>query len=159
MCFFTNLSYTFYHKIAKNTVFYEPLLKPFKLIIMKKYGFFLLLFAMAAFLISGTLISNSSQSPGLPEDINKIVEKSCYGCHNTDSQNEDAKEELDFNTLNDLRKVKKITTLREIAEVLEKGEMPPKKMLEKYPDRKPTEEEIAAMIKWAKKESEALIGN
>jgi hypothetical protein len=127
---------------------------------MKKYGFFLLLFAMAAFLISSTLISNYSHSPeGLPDDINKIVEKSCYGCHNTDSKNEDAKEELDFNTLSDLKKVKKITTLRDIAEVLEEGEMPPEKFLEKYPDRKPTEKAKATLIKWAKKESEALIGN
>lgn len=127
---------------------------------MKKYGFFMLLFALAAFLISGTLISKSNQSPeGLPENINKIVEKSCYGCHNTDSKNEDAKEELNFDTLHELKKVKKITTLREIAEVLEEGEMPPKKMLEKYPDRKPTDEEIATMIKWAKEESEKLIGN
>jgi len=127
---------------------------------MKKYGFFLLFFAMAAFLISATLISNSSRSPeGLPDDISKIVENSCYGCHNTDSKNEDAKEELDFNTLNDLKKVKKITTLRDIAEVLEENEMPPKKFLEKYPDKKPTEKEKATLIKWAKKESEALIGN
>jgi len=127
---------------------------------MKKYGFFLLIFAMAAFLISGTLISNSSLSPeGLPDDISKIVENSCYGCHNTDSKNDDAKEDLDFNTLKDLKKVKKITTLRDIAEVLEENEMPPEKFLEKYPDKKPTEKEKAALIKWAKKESEALIGN
>ena len=127
---------------------------------MKKYGFFLMLLAMAAFLISGTLITTSSQSPeGLPEDISKIVEKSCYGCHNTDSQNEDAKEELNFDTLKDLKKVKKITTLRDIAEVLEEGEMPPEKFLEKYPDRKPTKKEKASLINWAKKESEALIGN
>lgn len=127
---------------------------------MKKYSFFLLIFAMAAFIINGAFISNPSKSSkDLPNDINKIVEKSCYGCHNTDSKNEDGKEELDFDKLNDLRKVKKITTLREIAEVVEKGEMPPKKMLEKYPDKKLTNQEKAALISWAKKESEALIGN
>lgn len=127
---------------------------------MKKYGFFILLFALAAFLISATLIVKSNQSvEGLPDDINEIVEKSCYGCHNSDSKNEDAREDLSFDTMHELKKVKKITTLRDIAEVLEEGEMPPKKMLEKYPDRKPTDEEIATMIKWAKTESEKLIGN
>jgi hypothetical protein len=127
---------------------------------MKKNGFFMMLFALAAFLISATLITKSNQSvEGLPDDINKIVEKSCYGCHNSDSKNEDAREDLSFDTMHELKKVKKITTLREIAEVLEEGEMPPKKMLEKYPDRKPTDEEKAAMIKWAKEESEKLIGN
>lgn len=127
---------------------------------MKKYGFFVLLIATAAFLISATLISKSSQSPeGLPENISKIVEKSCFGCHNTDSRNEDAREDLDFKKLDGLKKVKKITTLRDIAEVLEEGEMPPKKFLEKYPERKLTNEEKTTLIQWAKKESEALIGN
>lgn len=132
----------------------------YKIIVMKKYGFFVVLIALAAFLFSGTLITKSNQElDGLPDDINKIVEKSCYGCHNSDSKNEDARDKLSFDTFHELRKVKKITTLREIAEVLEEGEMPPKKMLEKYPDRKPTEAETTAMIKWAKEESEKLIGN
>ncbi len=116
--------------------------------------------AVAAFLVSATLLSKSSQSPeSIPDDINKIIEKSCFGCHNTDSQNEDAREDLDFKKLDGLKKVKKITTMREIAEVVEENEMPPKKFLEKYPDKKLTEEEKAKLVTWAKKASEALIGN
>lgn len=127
---------------------------------MKKYGFFILTFVAFSFFISATLISESSKVPEtFPEDIRKIVEKSCFGCHNTDSQNEDAHEDLDFNKLNDLRKVKKITTLREIAEVVEEGEMPPAKFLKKYPDKKLTDEEKVKLVEWAKKESKALIGN
>jgi len=127
---------------------------------MKKYVFFLMIFAVAAVLISATLISKSSQSPEiLPDDIKKIAEKSCLQCHGADSQNEDALDELDFTKLHELKKVKKITTLREIAEVIEEDEMPPSKFLERHPDRKLTEKERTALMKWAKKESEALIGN
>jgi mono/diheme cytochrome c family protein len=127
---------------------------------MKKYGFFILLVALAAFLISATLISKTSQSPEiLPDDIKKIAEKSCLECHGADSQNEDALEHLDFTKLDKLKKVKKITTLREIVEVIEEDEMPPSKFLKRHPDRKLTEKERTTLMEWAKKESEALIGN
>jgi hypothetical protein len=55
--------------------------------------------------------------------------------------------------------VKKITTLKEIAEVLEKGEMPPKKFLEKNPDKKLTEEQVKILTDWSKKEMDALLKN
>jgi hypothetical protein len=127
---------------------------------MKKYGFFILAIAAAVFFISATIISSSPESPEtFPEDIGKIIDKSCFGCHNTDSQNEDAREELDFNELDELKKVKKITTFRDIAEVVEKGEMPPEKFLERYPDKQLSDEEKAKLAEWAKKEAQKLIGN
>ncbi|MFW6310316.1 MAG: heme-binding domain-containing protein, partial [Prolixibacteraceae bacterium] len=95
----------------------------------------------------------------MPAKVKAVVEKSCYGCHNTDSKNEDAREELDFKTLGDLKAFKKIGTLRDIAEVLEEGEMPPKKFLEKYPERTPTEEEQKLLADWVKKEAQQLIDN
>lgn len=127
---------------------------------MKNVGFFLILFSAAAFFISASFISNTSpDEPEMPKDVKKVIEKSCFGCHNSDSKNEDAKEELDFKKLDGLKKVKKITTLREIAEVIEEGEMPPSKFLEKYPERKLSEKEKATLVEWAKKKSEALIDN
>ncbi len=93
----------------------------------------------------------------MPENIKAIVDKSCFGCHNTDSKNEDAKEDLDFKTFDSLSKVKKIGTLKHIAEVLEKGEMPPKKFLERFPDRKLSDEEAKLLTDWVKKEATALI--
>ncbi|MGM0622074.1 MAG: heme-binding domain-containing protein [Bacteroidota bacterium] len=127
---------------------------------MKNSGFFLILFSTAAFFISTSLISNvTPDEPEMPKDVKKVIEKSCFGCHNSDSKNEDAKEELDFKTLNDLSKVRKITKLRDIAEVIEEGEMPPKKFLENYPDRKLTEEDAELLTKWAKSEAAALIGD
>lgn len=94
----------------------------------------------------------------LPEKVKSITDHSCFQCHNADSKNEDAKEALDFKTIDELGKVKKITTLKEIAEVLEKGEMPPKKFLEKNPDKKLTEEQTKILTDWTKKEIDSLLG-
>ncbi len=115
---------------------------------------------------SGIAIVNYSFKPGpgasemqMPENIKTIIDQSCFQCHNIDSQNDKAKKALDFKSFDDLGKVRKITKLRDIAETVEKGEMPPKKFLENNPDKKLTEEQVKILADWAKKEASALIGN
>lgn len=116
--------------------------------------------------IFGAFILNTAykNAPGvsekeLPEQVKSIIDQSCFQCHNADSQNEDAREALDFRTIDALGKVKKITTLKEIAEVVEKGEMPPKKFLEKFPEKKLTEAQAKILTDWSKKEIDALLKN
>ena len=93
----------------------------------------------------------------MPENVKAIVEKSCFGCHNTDSRNEDAKEDLDFKTFDKLSKIKKIGKLKHIIETVEEAKMPPKKFLEKYPDKKLTADEAKILTEWAKNEAASLI--
>ena len=93
----------------------------------------------------------------IPENVKAIIKKSCFGCHNTDSKNNDAKEELDFKKLNDLSLMKKISAYKHIGETVEDNDMPPKRFLEKFPDKKLTAEQKAVIIAWAKKEAEALV--
>jgi mono/diheme cytochrome c family protein len=119
-----------------------------------------------ATVIFGAFILNTAykNSPAtsekeLPEQVKSIIDQSCFQCHNADSQNEDARETLDFKSFDTLSKVKKITALKEIAEVVEKGEMPPKKFLERYPDKKLTEEQVKILADWSKKEIDALLKN
>lgn len=95
----------------------------------------------------------------MPENVKSIIDQSCFQCHNADSQNEKAHKALDFKSLEELSKVKKITTLKEIGEMVEKGEMPPKKFLEKYPDKKLNDEQAKILIDWAKREIDAQLGN
>ena len=45
----------------------------------------------------------------------------------------------------------------EIIEVVEEEKMPPKKMVEKKPEIKPTEKEYASLMKWAEKEADKLL--
>ncbi len=93
----------------------------------------------------------------MPENVNTIVEHSCFGCHNTDSKNDNAKEKLDFKTMEELGKIKKIGTYNHIVEALEKQEMPPEKFLAKYPEKKLSEEEAELLMNWAKNQASALI--
>ncbi|MCE4564858.1 heme-binding domain-containing protein [Maribellus sp. CM-23] len=117
---------------------------------------FVALFSLSLF--AGETEKNPVQPFGpMPDEVKAIVDKSCIGCHNTDSRNEDAKKELDFKKLDTLSKVKMISTYKEISETLEKNEMPPKKFLEKYPDKALSETEKKVLLSWAKKETKALV--
>ncbi len=113
-------------------------------------------------LFSFSILANEPEDPvklpgQMSKDVKAVVENKCYGCHNTDSKNDKAKEDLDFKTLDDLSKIKKISAYKEIIEVLEENEMPPKKFLDHYPDKKLTEAEKKAVMVWAKKEAESLV--
>lgn len=115
----------------------------------------LFLFASAAvFAIEKPTVTPASETP---ENVQAIIKKSCWGCHNTDSKNDDAKAELDFKKLDDLSLMKQISAYKHIGETVENNDMPPKRFLEKYPDRKLSAEEKQVLIAWAKKEAEALV--
>jgi hypothetical protein len=111
--------------------------------------------------VSSFLFANEKPTkndvPKLPENVKVIIDKSCFGCHNTGSRNEDAKEELDFKKFDGLSVMKQISAYKHIGEVLEKNEMPPKKFLDKRPEKKLTDKEKEVLIAWAKKEAEALV--
>ncbi len=93
----------------------------------------------------------------MPDDVKVIVDKSCFGCHNTASKNEDAREELDFKKLSKLSTIKKISAFKKIGETIKNDEMPPARFLEKFPDKKLTEKEKQRMLEWSKSEAEALV--
>lgn len=117
----------------------------------------LILFLFAMIVVSATDKPKSENIPKLPENVKAIIDKSCFGCHNTDSRNEDAKEDLDFKKLEGLSFMKKISAYKHIGEVVEENEMPPKKFLEKRPEKKLTDKEKEILIAWAKKEAETLV--
>jgi hypothetical protein len=116
----------------------------------------LIVFVLSSFTLS-TKDLPTTKDEGIPENIQAVINKSCFGCHNSDSKNEDAKEELDFKKLEKLSKIKKISAYKNIAETVEEEKMPPKKFLDRYPDKKLTDEEKKALIDWAKKEAMALV--
>ena len=117
----------------------------------------LILFITVSSAVFASDKSDNGTSSELPENVNAIIQKSCYGCHNTDSRNEDAKEKLDFKKMDKLSFMKKISAYKHIGEVLDENEMPPKKFLEKRPEKKLTDEEKQILIAWAKKEAEILV--
>ena len=86
----------------------------------------------------------------IPDDIQPIIKKSCFGCHNQESKNEKAKAKLQFDLLEKMPKSKLAGTLSEINKMVTAGDMPPAPFLEKFPNAKPTDEEKQKLITWSK---------
>jgi cytochrome c553 len=125
---------------------------------MSKKGVFMIavLFFFTTYSVNATVTQAGSKAPAMPDNVKAIIEKSCIGCHNTDSKNDDAKEDLDFKKFDTLSKQQMIHALKEIGEALEENEMPPAKFLEKYPEKKLTDAEKKELLDWANSESKSL---
>ena len=93
--------------------------------------------------------SSSAAAADLPADVKAVVDKKCYGCHNANSKNEKGKAKLDWDALAKQKKSKRVGTMGKISEVLEKGEMPPKKFLENKPEAALSEAELATLVAWS----------
>ncbi|HRX11226.1 MAG TPA: heme-binding domain-containing protein, partial [Draconibacterium sp.] len=109
----------------------------------------LLVFLFATIIATASENQVKSKAIDIPDNVKTIIDKSCFGCHNTDSKNDKAKDKLDLKTLGDLETAKMIHALKEINEVVEKNEMPPEKFLERFPDKKLTDDEKKILMNWA----------
>jgi uncharacterized membrane protein len=111
----------------------------------------------ATYSVSAIGTETGSKAPAMPDNVKAIIEKSCFGCHNTDSKNDKAKEKLDLKTFDSLGKKEMIHALNEIGKTLDENEMPPAKFLEKFPDKKLTDAEKKLLIDWANSEAKAMM--
>jgi len=93
----------------------------------------------------------------IPEEVNKVLETSCIGCHSTGARNEDAREALNFEKWEDYKLTKKIGLLDKIDEMVGEGKMPPAKFLERKPESKLSEKQKELVLHWAEKESTDLM--
>lgn len=128
------------------------------LVLLPAIGFFFVL--LTSFSENGSETSFASvpqEKFTIPEGINSILDNKCFGCHNTESTNDKAKEKLLIDKLADLSKAKLVAKLDGIAETVGKNEMPPEKFLAKYPDKKLTNEEAKQLKDWAQATSEELM--
>lgn len=117
----------------------------------------LILFLFTSFVFADNEKATDTNLSKMPDNVKAIIDRSCFGCHNTDSRNEDAKEDLDFKTFDTLTQFKKIGTYKKIGEMLEKQKMPPSKFLNRFPEKKLTDEETSVLMNWAKQEADALL--
>jgi hypothetical protein len=102
------------------------------------------------------LINEEGPKIEIPENINAIFKKSCFGCHNSESRNTKAKDKFMIDKLNNLKKSKLASKLKKISKVMKEGKMPPEKFAAKYPDRVPSAEDTKILIEWAEKEASSL---
>ncbi|MFC0877251.1 heme-binding domain-containing protein [Saccharicrinis sp. FJH2] len=125
---------------------------------IRNFSIPVLLIAVFGFMLMGSnMPENEDKKSDMPENIKAIVDKSCMGCHNSDSRSEKAKAKLNFTTFVELEDVKKIKTLRDIVEVLDEKKMPPEKFLKMHPDKGLTEKEELELKEWAQKEAKAVL--
>lgn len=101
-------------------------------------------------------ISSDNYAIEIPEEVDAILQNYCYGCHNSESRNEKGRDKLSLDKLDDMPKGKLAAKLNKLAKEVEEGEMPPKKFLEKNPDKEPAKKDKKAVIKWAKATAKAL---
>jgi len=92
-----------------------------------------------------------------PEAVKKVIDSKCLGCHSPEGRSEKAKEKLLWTDLLGLEKSVQVSKLDKIVEVLDKGEMPPKKMLEMHPEAKISAEDSKILRDWAVANSDALM--
>jgi len=131
---------------------------------MKKY--FILFFAAA---LGFGLVSFTQQSTSvpeipatlddqfeIPENVQGVIDKSCFGCHNTDSKNDKGKKKLQFDQLGNLKTHKLVGKLTDIAEVVSEGDMPPEKFLSHNPEATPTAVEKKILAEWAENTAKKL---
>jgi hypothetical protein len=111
-----------------------------------------LLFANFAIQPAGGNQDQIAKLTSFQPDVAKVLDKACYGCHNGQSRNEEAKEKLNLDTWTALNPMQKAGKTKAIFDVLEKGTMPPPRFLERFPDRKLTDDEVNVLKNWAKKE-------
>ncbi len=56
----------------------------------------------------------------IPEDIQNILDKSCFGCHNVDATSDKAKKKLLIDQMHELSKIKLVAALGDIRETVER---------------------------------------
>jgi hypothetical protein len=127
---------------------------------------FLIGFALIALIFSFTSLESKPalenpqemQQMDLPDEVSTILETSCYDCHIASASNIKAKGKLNFSKWEDYSDAKKVGKLENIIEEIEKGSMPPKKYVGKNPAAAMDDEQKEAVVKWAKEESNKLMG-
>ncbi len=94
----------------------------------------------------------------IPKNIETILDKSCIGCHKTESKNNKGKAKLDFDKMKngDYSSGKTMSKLRGIIKSINEKKMPPKKFLKKYPERSVSEKDEKLIVDWAKTQGKAL---
>ncbi len=120
---------------------------------------FLFSMAIVSFLLlsfsANTNVSANKEIPvnpsvmEIPDSIQVIIDKSCYGCHSSDSKNFKGKMKLNFDKLNDVKMHKLIAKLTDIAEEVKNDDMPPKKAIKKHPEIALSDVQKNTLASWA----------
>jgi hypothetical protein len=132
---------------------------------MKKSFYPLLVLLFSFGLISFAWYSGTNSDPAsamdhhfeIPDNVQQVIDKSCYGCHNSESSNEKGMKKLQWDKLGELKTHKLVGKLTDIADVTANSDMPPAKFLEKKPEASPTAVEKKILVDWAESTAKKLV--
>lgn len=99
----------------------------------------------------------AATGPGLPDDVQAVIETSCYDCHSDKASSKKAKLALNFDRWDEYKTTRKISKLDAICEVLSDGEMPPEKYLNSKPDKALTDAQKKLVCDWTEVASAKLM--
>jgi uncharacterized membrane protein len=92
-----------------------------------------------------------------PADVKAVIDNKCYGCHSKDGRSEEAKQDLLWDSIPLYTKERQIAVLDDISKVLEKGKMPPEKMIAMHPEAALTLEQKAMLKSWAEATADDML--
>lgn len=101
--------------------------------------------------------SDSTQVLNYSLEVMQVIDSKCFGCHQPNARNEKARKALIWEDLQTMDESDLVAALDEIIEVLDEGEMPPKKLVEKYPNMKMSEDETTTLKTWAESKLNELM--
>ena len=90
----------------------------------------------------------ADQSKPIPENVAKIMERSCVGCHSEDG-NKLAMMKLNFTKWNEYSSGDQASTATDICKQVTKNKMPPKKILKIHPEVILSDGEKSIICTWA----------
>jgi hypothetical protein len=131
------------------------------------------LILLAVFLVGAQLVPIERTNPavtadiGAPADVAPLLRRACYDCHSHETRwpwysrvapaswllahdVDEGRDELDFSAWTAYPPAKQRKKLRESAEQVETGEMPPWYYVLMHPEARLTEDEQGRMVRWAR---------
>jgi hypothetical protein len=91
---------------------------------------------------------NDKLVASLPENVNKIISKSCVPCH-TDKGGKLSKSKLNFTDWENYSPEKQKDKAKKMYAELKKSKMPPKSARQRHPENIPTPEQVAVIKNWS----------
>ncbi len=117
-----------------------------------------------AFFIQGSRVikidDQKSVSTGgfqYPVAVKQIIDQKCYGCHSIKGRMAKAREALMWDSVPNYDKARLVAKLGDIVDVLDDGSMPPKEMVQRFPDAKLLPEENKILRNWADAKADSLM--
>lgn len=110
-------------------------------------------FYTIALLLTGFAFLNlptASAANKVPDNVQQIINKSCYDCHNSASSNKKAIKKFNFDKLNFLKDQQAIAEWDKVTASVIDGNMPPKKFNKKHPDKRLTMTDKQILTDWIK---------